>query len=96
MPEYENRWLVVLDFSDGFGIIMTRGDNMQRLGFIHDMMDVKVLVLFVSARSNYPLDMQQLYELCYQDDCLSYFDVCTAVPKWSIPAIWSMPERIST
>jgi len=54
---------------------------MQRLGFIHDMMDVKVLVLFVSARSNYPLDMQQLYELCYQDDCLSYFDVCTAVPE---------------
>lgn len=54
---------------------------MQRLGFIHDMMDVKVLVLFVTARSNYPLTSQEIYELCYQDDCLSYFDVCTAIPE---------------
>ncbi len=54
---------------------------MQRLGFIHDMMDVKVLILFVTARSEYPMTMQEIYELCYQDDCLSYFDVCTAVPE---------------
>ena len=54
---------------------------MQRLGFIHDMMDVKVLVLFVAARSNYPMTTQEIYELCYQDECLSYFDVCTAVPE---------------
>ena len=54
---------------------------MQRLGFIHDMMDVKVLILFVMARVNYPVTIQQIYELCYQDDCLSYFDVCTAVPE---------------
>lgn len=54
---------------------------MQRLGFIHDMMDVKVLILFVAARSSYPMTSQELYELCYQDDCLSYFDVCTAIPE---------------
>ena len=54
---------------------------MQRLGFIHDMMDVKVLILFVAARSDYPMTTQELYELCYQDDCLSYFDVCTAIPE---------------
>lgn len=54
---------------------------MQRLGFIHDMMDVKVLILYVAARSNYPMTMQEIYELCYQDECLSYFDVCTAVPE---------------
>ena len=54
---------------------------MQRLGFIHDMMDVKVLILFVAARSGYPMTCQEIYELCYQDDCLSYFDVCTAVPE---------------
>ena len=54
---------------------------MQRLGFIHDMMDVKVLVLFVMAKVSYPVTIQQIYELCYQDDCLSYFDVCTAVPE---------------
>ena len=54
---------------------------MQRLGFIHDMLDVKVLVLFVAARANYPMTTQEIYELCYQDECLSYFDVCTAVPE---------------
>ena len=54
---------------------------MQRLGFIHDMMDVKVLILYVTARSDYPLTVQEVYELCYQDDCLSYFDVCTAIPE---------------
>ncbi len=54
---------------------------MQRLGFIHDMMDVKVLILYVAARSSYPMTVQEIYELCYQDECLSYFDVCTAVPE---------------
>ena len=54
---------------------------MQRLGFIHDMMDVKVLILYVMARVNYPVNTQQIFELCYQDDCLSYFDVCTAIPE---------------
>ena len=54
---------------------------MRRLGFIHDMMDVKVLILFVAARSGYPMTCQEIYELCYQDDCLSYFDVCTAIPE---------------
>ena len=54
---------------------------MKRLGFIHDMMDVKVLILFVMARSSYPLTCQEVYELCYQDECLSYFDVCTAIPE---------------
>lgn len=54
---------------------------MQRLGFIHDMLDVKVLILFVMARVSYPVSSQQIYELCYQDDCLSYFDVYTAIPQ---------------
>ncbi len=54
---------------------------MQRLGFIHDMLDVKVLILFVTARSNYPVTCQEVYELCYQDECLSYFDICTALPE---------------
>ena len=54
---------------------------MRRLGFIHDMLDVNVLILFVMARVSYPVTSQQIYELCYQDDCLSYFDVCTAIPE---------------
>ena len=54
---------------------------MQRLGFIHNMMDTKVLILYVTARCEYPLTVQEVYELCYQDDCLSYFDVVTAIPE---------------
>ena len=54
---------------------------MQRYGFIHGMMDVKILVLFVMARVDYPLTMLEAYELCYQDDCVSYFDVCTAMDE---------------
>ena len=54
---------------------------MKRHGFIHDMMDVKVLILFVTARSQFPMTMQEIYEISYQDDCLSYFDVCTAIPE---------------
>lgn len=54
---------------------------MQRHGFIHDMMDVKVLILYVMARASYPMTNQQIYEVCYQDECLSYFDVCTAIPE---------------
>ena len=54
---------------------------MRRLGFIHDMMDVKVLILYVTSRVQYPVNCQEVYELCYQDECLSYFDVCTAIPE---------------
>lgn len=54
---------------------------MKRLGFIHDMMDVKILILYVAARANYPMTIQEIYEVSYQDECLSYFDVCTAVPE---------------
>ena len=54
---------------------------MQRVGFIHDMLDVKVLILFVTARADYPMSCQQIYEVSYQDECLSYFDVCTALPE---------------
>ena len=54
---------------------------MQRLGFIHDMLDVKILILFVMSRVGYPVTTGEIYELCYQDECLSYFDVCTALPE---------------
>jgi len=54
---------------------------MERHGFIHSMMDVKVLILYVMARALYPVGAQKIYELCYQDECLSYFDVCEALPQ---------------
>ena len=54
---------------------------MQMHGFIRDMMDVKVLILYVMAHADYPMDAQKTFELCYQDDKLSYFDVCEALPQ---------------
>lgn len=49
-------------------------------GFIHDMLDVKLLILYIMARVMYPVDLQKIYELAFQDDCLSYFDLAQAVP----------------
>ncbi len=54
---------------------------MERRGFIHDMLDVKLLVLYIMSRVMYPVDLQKIYELAYQDDCLSYFDLAQAVPQ---------------
>ena len=54
--------------------------RMEQHGFIQDMLDVKVLILFVMAKLEYPASLQTIYELCYQDDKLSYFDVSVAVP----------------
>lgn len=54
---------------------------MERHGFIHDMLDVKLLILYVMDRVMYPVDAQKIYELCYQDDCLSYFDLIQAIPQ---------------
>ena len=50
-------------------------------GFIQDMLDVKVLILYIMARVLYPVDLQKIYELAYQDDRLSYFDLAQAVPQ---------------
>ncbi len=55
--------------------------SMEQHGFIQDMLDVKVLILFVMAKLSYPVSLQKIYELCYQDDKLSYFDVSVAVPQ---------------
>ena len=54
---------------------------MEERGFIRDMLDVKVLILFVAAKAKYPLTLQKIYELCYQDDRLSYFDLAIALPE---------------
>lgn len=54
---------------------------MERHGFIHDMLDVKILILYIMGRVLYPVSAQKIYELCYQDECLSYFDVQEALPQ---------------
>lgn len=53
----------------------------QPRGFIHTLQDVKTLVLFVLARLEQPIPMTTLYELCFQDDRLSYFDLAIALPE---------------
>ena len=50
-------------------------------GFIRDMLDVKVLILYVMNEAEKPLELQSIYALCYQDERLTYFDVCEAVPQ---------------
>ena len=50
-------------------------------GFIRDMLDVKVLILYVMDLAEKAMNVQDLYALCYQDDRLTYFDVCEAVPQ---------------
>ncbi len=54
---------------------------MERHGFIHDMLDVKVLLLYLMSRVQEPVGVQKIYELAYQDECLSYFDVAEALPQ---------------
>lgn len=54
---------------------------MERRGFIHDMLDVKVLILYVMSMVEMPVSAQTIYELCLQDDCLSYMDVQQAIPQ---------------
>ena len=54
---------------------------MDRHGFIHDMLDVKVLILYVMSLVEVPVSAQTIYELCLQDDCLSYMDVQQAIPQ---------------
>lgn len=54
---------------------------MQDYGLTHPMMDTKILILYVMSRLKYPVNRDEIYEICFQDEHLSYFDVCTAVPQ---------------
>ncbi len=54
---------------------------MERHGFIHDILDVKLLILYVMSLVEEPIPAQTIYELCYQDEGLSYFDVQEAIPQ---------------
>lgn len=42
-------------------------------GYLHNELDVKILILFILARINTPLDVDQVYEVAFQDDSLNYF-----------------------
>ncbi len=54
---------------------------MERHGFINTMMDVKVVILYATSNIVHLATEQEIYEICYQDECLSYFDVKEAIPQ---------------
>jgi len=44
-----------------YNIIRKKGreKGMEQHGFIHDMLDVKLLILYIMARVMYPVDLQE-------------------------------------
>lgn len=46
---------------------------MSRPGFIHDPLDIKLLVLYVMSRVDAPVDFSTLTALALQDDGMDYF-----------------------
>ncbi len=50
-------------------------------GYLHNKLDVKVLILFILARIDTPLTGQEIYEIAYQDDSLNYFMMAESLPE---------------
>ena len=46
----------------------------RRFGFIHDKLDIKILILYILQRVDYPLGINELAELTLVDDGIGYFD----------------------
>ena len=42
-------------------------------GYLHAEMDVKILILYILARIETPIDIDTIYEISYRDDSLNYF-----------------------
>ena len=47
---------------------------MDTFGFIHDKLDIKILILFILRRLPGSVDPETLLELCQCDDGIGYFD----------------------
>lgn len=54
---------------------------MARPGFIHDPLDIKLLVLYVMSRVAAPVDFATLTDLSLQDDGVDYFLFAQAVEQ---------------
>jgi len=50
-------------------------------GFIHEPLEIKLLILFVMQRLSEPVTMNELAELTMCDDAISYFDVTDCIDK---------------
>ena len=53
----------------------------ENFGFIHDKIDIKVLILFIMRRLPNPVTMDVLTELTMCDDGISYFDVTQCIAE---------------
>ena len=47
---------------------------MERLGFIHEKLDIKILILYILRRLPGTVDPETLAELCQCDSGVGYFD----------------------
>lgn len=52
---------------------------MARIGFIHDKLDIKFLVLYIMSRVVAPIDLPTLADLTMCDEGVDYFEFATAV-----------------
>lgn len=54
---------------------------MARVGFIHDKLDIKILILFVMRRMPVPVTLDQLSEGCFVDGGFDYFSYAECVAE---------------
>lgn len=54
---------------------------MARVGFIHDKLDIKFLVLYIMSRVVAPIDLPTLADLTMCDEGVEYFDFVEAVAE---------------
>ena len=54
---------------------------MERFGFIHDKLEIKLLILFILARLEDKVDLDTLTELTLCDPCITYFNVAECVSE---------------
>lgn len=54
---------------------------MERLGFIHEKLDIKILILYILRRLPSEVDPETLGELCQCDEGIGYFDYCDCLAE---------------
>ena len=54
---------------------------MDRLGFIREKLDIKILILFVLRRLPAPVDPETMLEICQVDGAIDYFDYSDCISE---------------
>ena len=47
---------------------------MDELGFIHEELDLKILILYILSKLKGPINIYSLFEICKCDNAVGYFD----------------------